>query len=68
MRRHLLDVPTPVDDVHTLCGLRLTDKRIRREQVTGLAAIVTCVSCLRTRVAVLEADVAVMQDKTKGEP
>jgi hypothetical protein len=62
MRRHLLDTPSPVDDMHTLCGERLDARGVRRDQVTGLVAIVTCVACLRAYAASLKADLDAVEN------
>ncbi len=61
MRRHLLDTPCPTDDVHTLCGERLTPrprKTLRGEHVTGNVELVNCVGCLRAHVAKLNLEIA----------
>ncbi len=65
MRRHLLDTPSPVDDMHTLCGERLDSRAVRRDNVAGLEALVTCVACLRTRIAQLRADLDLLKAEAK---
>jgi hypothetical protein len=54
-RSHLLALPSPLDDVQTLCGMAISDRSARGDMVVNKPALATCVPCLRAQVALQQA-------------
>lgn len=63
MRKHMMDLPAPVDDVHLLCGEVLGAKSNRHEHVTGTPELVNCIPCLRAFIAKQRCEIAALQNK-----
>jgi len=63
MITHLMMLPSPLDDVRLLCGYPMKEHRLRRDYVTHMAAMATCIPCLRAYCARADAQIAGLQNQ-----
>jgi hypothetical protein len=70
MRRHFMDLPAPVDDIHLLCGEKLEEgsRRLRGEHVTGTVELVNCIPCLRAYAAKQLCEINSLKNRAEPPP